>query len=110
MYHPRYTGNIQDPNEEYIELKNIGKNTLNINLVRFTEGIDFTFPNMDLDPNEHVVVVKNRTVFEDQYGTSVNIAGEYTGSLANDGEQIMLVDAIGRTILDFEYKDGWRSI
>ena len=110
MYHPRYTGNIQDPNEEYIELKNIGKSTLNINLVRFTEGIDFTFPNMDLDPNEHVVVVKNRTVFEDRYGTSVNIAGQYSGSLANDGEQIKLVDAIGRTILDFEYKDGWRSI
>ncbi|MHC4643040.1 MAG: FN3 associated domain-containing protein, partial [Planctomycetota bacterium] len=32
MYHPRYTGNINDPNEEFIELTNIGQDTLNINL------------------------------------------------------------------------------
>ncbi|MHC4111478.1 MAG: lamin tail domain-containing protein, partial [Planctomycetota bacterium] len=110
MYHPLFTGNLNDPNEEYIELKNIGPDTLNLNLVRFTEGIDFTFPDMELDPDEFVVVVKNQIAFEAQYGISVNMAGEYTGSLANNGERIKLVDAIGRTILDFEYKDGWRSI
>jgi len=54
--------------------------------------------------------VKNQIAFEAQYGTSVNIAGQYTSSLANNGERIKLEDAIGRTILDFEYKDGWRSI
>jgi hypothetical protein len=110
MYHPKDTGNPNDPNEEFIELKNIGKDTLNINLVRFTEGIDFTFPDMELDPNECVVVVKNQSAFEAQYGTSVKVAGRYTGSLANNGERIKLVDAIGRTILDFEYKDGWHQI
>ena len=110
MYHPRNTGNINDPNEEYIELKNIGASTLNLNLVRFTEGIDFTFPDMELGPDECVVVVKNQSAFEAQYGLAVNIAGQYTGSLANNGERIKLVDAIGRTILDFEYEDGWRPI
>ncbi|MHC4113271.1 MAG: chitobiase/beta-hexosaminidase C-terminal domain-containing protein, partial [Planctomycetota bacterium] len=110
MYHPLFTGNLHDPNEEYIELKNIGPDTLNLNLVRFTEGIDFTFPDMELDPDEFVVVVKNQSAFEAQYGISVNMAGQYTGSLANNGERIKLVDAIGRMILDFEYKDGWRSI
>ncbi|UCD27481.1 MAG: lamin tail domain-containing protein, partial [Planctomycetota bacterium] len=110
MYHPLYTGNLNDPNEEFIELKNIGTSTLNLNLVKFTEGIDFTFPVMVLDPGEHVVVVKNQSAFQAQYGTSINTAGQYTGSLANDGERIKLEDAIGRTILDFEYKDGWRSI
>jgi hypothetical protein len=48
MYHPRNTGNINDPNEEFIELKNIGPDTLNLNQVRFTEGIHFTFPDMEL--------------------------------------------------------------
>ncbi|MHC4112680.1 MAG: lamin tail domain-containing protein, partial [Planctomycetota bacterium] len=57
MYHPRNTGDANDPNEEFIELKNIGPNTLNLNLVRFTEGIDFTFPDMELEPDECVVVV-----------------------------------------------------
>ena len=110
MYHPKDTGNPGDPNEEYIELKNTGASTLNLNLVRFTEGIDFTFPDMELGPDECVVVVKDQTVFEAQYGTSVNVAGVYTGSLANNGERIKLVDAIGQTILDFQYKDGWYPI
>jgi hypothetical protein len=110
MYHPQNIGDPNDPNEEFIELKNIGPNTVNLNLVRFTEGINFTFPDMELDPNEYVVVVKNQSAFEAQYGTGTNIAGEYTGSLANDGERIKLEDANGRTILDLEYKDGWRSI
>ncbi|MHC4314875.1 MAG: lamin tail domain-containing protein, partial [Planctomycetota bacterium] len=110
MFNPRNTGNPNDPNEEYIELKNTGLTTLNLNLVKFTEGIHFTFPDMPLDPDECVVVVKNQSAFEAQYGTSVNIAGEYDGSLANNGERIRLQDAIGRMILDFEYEDRWYPI
>jgi len=110
MYHPRNTGNPNDPNEEFIELKNIGLDTLNLNLIRFTEGIDFTFPDMDLGPNEYVIVVKDQSAFEAQYGTAFNIAGQYTGSLANDGERIKLEDAVGQTILDFKYEDGWYKL
>ncbi|GAG03337.1 unnamed protein product, partial [marine sediment metagenome] len=44
------------------------------------------------------------------YGQDINIAGEYSGRLNNAGERIKLEDAIGQTILDFDYKDGWRSI
>ncbi|MDH4240989.1 MAG: lamin tail domain-containing protein, partial [Phycisphaerae bacterium] len=110
MYHPRNAGALTDPNEEFIELKNIGTSTLNLNLVQFTEGIHFTFPDIELDPNECVVVVEDQSAFEAKYGTSVNTAGQYIGSLANNGERIRLQDAIGRTILDFEYKDGWYSI
>jgi hypothetical protein len=29
--------------------------------------------------------------------------------LANGGERIRLEDAIGQTILDFSYKDGWHD-
>jgi len=110
MFNPRNTGNLNDPNEEFIELKNTGLTTLNLNLVKFTEGINFTFPDMELDPGECVVVVKDQSAFEAQYGTSINMAGVYTGSLANNGERIRLEDAIGRTILDFEYDDRWYPI
>jgi hypothetical protein len=110
MYHPRFTGDANDPNTEFIELRNIGPETLNLNLVRFTEGIDFTFPDMELDPNEFVVVAKDQSAFEAKYGTSANVAGQYTGSLANNGERIKLVDAIDRTIMEFEYEDDWRPI
>jgi hypothetical protein len=110
MYHPQNTGDPNDPNEEFIELKNIGVNTLNLNLVKFTEGIHFTFPDTELDPDECIVVVRDESAFEAKYGTSVNMAGSYIGNLANNGERIKLEDAAGRTILDFEYKDGWHSI
>jgi hypothetical protein len=107
MYHPQDTGDPDDPNEEFIELKNIGTETLNLNLVKFTNGIDFTFPNIDLAPGQYVVVVKDLQVFTARYGTDINVAGQYSGSLANDGERIRLQNAISQTILDFEYSDNW---
>ncbi|MHC4733303.1 MAG: hypothetical protein ACYTDW_02425 [Planctomycetota bacterium] len=64
MYHPLFTGDANDPNTEFIELKNIGLDTLNLNLVKFTEGIHFTFPGIELDPDECVVVVKDQSAFE----------------------------------------------
>jgi len=113
MYHPKYTGDPNDPNTEFIELKNIGPGTLNLNLVEFTEGIHFTFPDVELAPGGHIVVVKDIAAFDALYDiqtNNINVAGRYTGSLANDGERIRLQDAIGQTIHDFEYEDDWRSI
>ena len=107
MYHPLPPVDADEPNEEFIELKNIGSETINLNLVKFTKGISFTFPNLELAPDEFVVVVEDVDAFESLYGTEVNIAGQYTGQLANNGERIRLEDAIGRTILDFSYKDSW---
>jgi len=112
MYHPQ-----NDPNEEFIELMNIGDDTINLNMVKFTNGIDFIFPSLELASGEYVVVVQDINAFEARYstghltaGTEINIGGEYTGRLANAGERIRLEDAIGQTILDFSYKDGWYDI
>jgi len=110
MYHPYNFNDANDPNEEYIELTNIGAETINLNLVSFTDGIDFTFPNTELAPGEYIVVVENRDAFEAKYGPDTGIAGQYSGKLNNNGERIRLQDAIGQTILDFEYSDNWRSI
>jgi hypothetical protein len=110
MYHPQDTNNPNDPNEEYIELKNIGASPINLNLVRFTNGIDFVFGPNSLVAGQYILVVKNIDAFEAEYGTSRPVAGQYTGSLDNNGEKIELEDAMGTTILNFSYSDGWRSI
>jgi len=110
MYHPEDTADPNDPNEEYIELKNIGGETINLNLAGFTNGVDFVFGNLTLGTGDHVVVVKKRAAFEAEHGPGTNIAGEYTGSLDNGGERIELVDALGQIILNFRYEDGWRKI
>jgi len=99
-----------DPNGEFIELQNIGSETINLNLVRFTDGIDFTFPSVELAADGRVVVVQNSSAFKAQYDVNVNIAGQYSGKLNNAGERIKLQDAIGQTILDFNYEDGWCSL
>jgi hypothetical protein len=104
MYNPN------DPNTEYIELKNVGIDAINLNLVKFTHGIDFTFSNIELAPNNYVVAVQDREAFEAKYGTTLNIASEFSRVLNNAGERIRLEDAIGRTIMDFDYRGGWRSI
>jgi len=110
MYHPQSLTDAAEPNEEFIELTNIGAETVNLNLVRFTNGLDFTFPGIELIPGDYVVVVQDREAFEARYGTNINIAGQYVGSLNNAGERIALEDAMGQTILDFDYEDGWRCL
>jgi len=102
MYHPA------DPNEEFIELKNIGGSTINLFGVKFTDGIEFTFPDWPLAAGQYVLVVENQTAFEAKYGGGYNIAGEYTGyALSNGGEEIVLRDAAGTEIHDFDYNDWY---
>jgi hypothetical protein len=104
MYHAS-SGN----NYDYIELHNIGDTALDLTGVRLSDGIDFTFDQMLLDAGQSVVVVRNLTAFRSTYGTSINVAGEYSGNLSNSGEKIVLSlpSSLDVAILRFEYSDGW---
>jgi hypothetical protein len=110
MYNPQDMNNPNDPNTEFIELKNVGIEILNLSLIRFTNGIDFTFPNLDLAPGEYILVVRDLNAFTAKYPSALNIAGQYSGNLNNGGERIELQDALGQTILNFKYSDGWYDI
>jgi hypothetical protein len=107
MYHPASTGQPDDPNTEFVELKNIGTATLNLHLVRFTEGIHLSLPSVELAPDESGVVVKDIDAFRTRYGAVPSVLGQYTGSLDNGGERLRLEDAAGQTIHDFRYRDDW---
>ncbi len=107
MYHPQDSGNPNDPNTEFIELTNIGSKIVNLNLVRLSDGIDFTFTDITIGPAEYLLVVKDRQAFETRYGPGLRVAGEYSGSLSNGGERIELQDALGTTIQAVAYEDGW---
>lgn len=117
MYNPAAppAGDSTDNDEfEFIELKNIGDETLDLANVSFTEGIIFDFSGSDitgLAGGDFVLVVKNKTAFESRYGIGLSgkIAGEYSGKLANEGEKITLIDLWNGTIVQFEYSDsnGW---
>jgi len=98
---------------EFVELQNIsGSVTLDLAGVKFTQGIDYTFPSgATLAPGAFVVVVGTADLagFRAYYrlGPEVAVYGPYSGSLNNGGEQLVLRTSAGGTdIVNFSYGDG----
>ena len=93
---------------EFLELVNTANSeTLELGQAEFVTGISFTFPvNTRLAPGKRILLVANQGAFEEAYGPGLPIAGEYDGLLDNDGEQLVLRDALGNVLLDFTYNDS----
>jgi hypothetical protein len=118
MYNP--TAPSDDTNNddyEFIELKNIGNDILDLTHVSFADGIVFDFNDSTTTHIEHgqfVLVVSNIAAFESRYGHTLSpiIAGEYSGRFSNGGEHVALVDYWDGTIADFEYDDegSWPAL
>ncbi len=114
MYNPpkRADDTFSDNNDyEFIELKNVGADTLDLAGVSLTDGVTFDFAEgriTRLDPGRFVVVVRNEAAFLDRYGADLapRIAGEYAGKLANEGETVRLEDFSAGRIVEFQYNDG----
>jgi hypothetical protein len=105
MYNPSGAAGV-----EFVELRNIGSTPLDVNGCYFESGLPFTgrftFGELVLQPGQFCVVTNDIDGFKALYGTGTAIAGEYAGSLSNDGERIVLKDPIGNVILDFSYDDA----
>lgn len=93
---------------EFIELKNTSAAPIPLAAVRFIAGIGFewTDPAASLAPGAYAVLVRDPAAFGAAY-PGVAIAGTWSGVLANRGERLHLIDAIGENILDFAYQDHW---
>lgn len=105
MYNP------VNPDAEFIELKNIGTDPVELGGLSF-EGFTFSFPPSPygtLAPGGYLVVAKNPPVFATFYNTNgMNLAGPFLGgSLSNGGEELALVHSTFGDIQRFDYKDGW---
>jgi hypothetical protein len=109
MYHPP-----EGSDYEFIELQNVGAETLDLSEVSFTRGIEFRFAEGDvptLAPGEFVLVVKDRLAFSGLYDTSsLQVAGEFSGNLENAGEAVTLTYGRNAAILDFSYSDDWQPL
>ena len=97
---------------EFIELMNIhATSSISLKGVAFVDGVTFagfdpTLPasSLVLAPGARLVLVKNEAAFRFRYsGFTGVIAGEFSGSLKNEGEQVVLHDAGGGVIKDFTY-------
>ncbi|MEN6308934.1 MAG: lamin tail domain-containing protein [Anaerohalosphaeraceae bacterium] len=115
MYHPADSTNplYGDEDYEYIELTNIGTESLLLNGVKFTKGITYTFPDsLLIGPGQYLLLVKNQAAFTSRYTVPQEalVLSSYEGSLANSGETISLDDQTNSTILEITYDDKWYAI
>ena len=103
---------------EFIELMNVGSQPLELEGIRFSAGVRFTFATQTLQPGERIVVVEDVGAFRSRYGNEARIAsgndgedgrnGEFGGRLANEGERIRLEDPSGNLIQQFTYDESDR--
>ncbi len=103
-YHPaaptaaEIAAGFTDPDAfEFIELENISAQNVNLGGYEFTDGVEFTFPSINVAPGQRVVVVNNVEGYQFRYGFGHTIAGEFSdGKFDNGGEQVVLATGGGR--------------
>ncbi|MCC7374135.1 MAG: lamin tail domain-containing protein [Verrucomicrobiales bacterium] len=101
-YHP--TG---DGGAEYLVLRNISHQAVNLRGARFTRGIEFAFDretDVPLAPNDFFLLVRDLVRFRERHGGEVPVHGIYGGSLDNAGERLALTNAGGDEVFDFEFR------
>ena len=95
---------------EFLELANVGGVVASLNGAHFTEGIDYTFGNITLNPGQRIVLVSNPAAFSTAY-PGVTVGGTYAGNLSNSGETVTLRDIAEAVICTVTYGDsnaaGW---
>ena len=105
MYHPPAGGAVDGDEFEFLELKNVASAELDLSGVRFTNGINYTFPNgTKLAPGQFVVLVHSPAAFTNKY-PGAQVDGVYTGRFSNGGERLTLVHAVGTPIVSLAYGD-----
>ncbi|MBI4602697.1 MAG: CotH kinase family protein [Planctomycetes bacterium] len=92
---------------EFVELQNLDAQPVPIAGWRFSDGIQFIFPEgAVIDGNGFVVVCQNREVLSARFGLPpAAVHGDYVGSLDNGGETIVLEDSSGVVVDQVKYDD-----
>lgn len=96
---------------EFLELRNVGAEAVNLSGVRWTDGIDFVFDadaSVDrLEAGESLYLVANEDAFALRYPGAGPVAGAFHNdtNLSNAGEHIRVVDARDQVLCDFTYDD-----
>lgn len=95
---------------EFIEIYNRGTTAANLVGTKLTDGVEFDFYNSSiktLAPGGYLLVVNNKAAFEQRYGTGLPIAGEYSGSLTDQGgEDVDLQLSDGTSLFTVSYSDS----
>ncbi|MBL9166257.1 MAG: lamin tail domain-containing protein [Verrucomicrobiales bacterium] len=101
MYHPLETNGV-----EFLELKNIGSSALNLERMKLSGGVDFTFPRGTLlRPNGFLVLVSDAEAFKSRH-PGIPFAGVFRGQLNNNGDTLRLTHPVRGLVLEMTYGDS----
>ena len=79
---------------------------MNLSGARFSQGIDYTFPDGTMLPaGGYLVVTQDPAHFQAKFGKSA--LGPWVGMLANEGENIRIENRTGGILDEVEYKLGF---
>lgn len=96
---------------EFVEVTNVGDQPVNLKGITFTKGVTFTFDGVSpsqLAPGQSVVVVRDRLAFAARYkDPGILVVGDFTGTIADQGESFALKGAFDEEIFDFRFVGSW---
>ncbi|MCF7976392.1 MAG: lamin tail domain-containing protein [Phycisphaerae bacterium] len=95
---------------EFIELYNAGQVPIDLFGLAFAQGIEYQFGQVTLAPGDYLVLTRDQVTFETQYGQGMPVLGEYSSSLSNQGERLVLQDNLGITVFELDYRDDWYPV
>lgn len=100
------TDGSEVPLAEFIELHNTDASvSFDTNGWRFTKGVNFTMPEIEIAPGGYLVIAANLSTFTAIHPGVTNVIGGWSGKLANSGERIKLVGPAGEPVDEVSYSD-----
>jgi hypothetical protein len=105
-YNPVPTASLLSNDQEFIEIKNVGNQTVDLSGVYFSGlGLTYQFPaNGTLAANTSLYLASKSSAFIARYG--FNPYGEFYRNLSNSNQNLLLTDGFGNTIDQVNYYDS----
>lgn len=92
--------------EEWIELLNRSDSPVSLDHWELEGAVDFTFPaGLVLAPGHYLVIARDLAAFSAKF-PGVSALGDFSGSLANSGEHLRLLDRWNNPVDEVVYLDG----
>lgn len=112
-----YKGNLGINCGDWVEIRNISGNAINLTGWTFKDGVDssthiFTFPNFSLPASGNVVVAEDLTLFNAAHASVSNAFGSTNFGFSSTGEWLRLYDNTGLVVQTVRYDNNspWATV
>ena len=100
-YHP----STRDPLDEFIEIYNPNAFPINLRGWKLSQGIEFDFPDITVDPNGYLIVSPAPQRILNRFKEDLSVVGPWRGQLSNQSDEIQLRDADDKRVDRVIYAD-----